>query len=103
MDNEKVLVGLYWNTLVTPLVEVSVSSGVVMGMVRRSVCHRDPVEQTPHCSIFSGLKNHVPVVWQPALGEEINWKLLQSIVQDPLERFIVAILVKNRVSLITTI
>jgi len=33
----------------------------------------------------------------------VNWELLQSFVQDPLERFIVAILVKNRVSLITTI
>jgi len=33
----------------------------------------------------------------------VNWELLQSFVQDPLECFIVAILAKNRVSLMTTI
>jgi len=33
----------------------------------------------------------------------VNWELLQSFVQDPLERFIVAIPAKNRVSLMTTI
>jgi len=33
----------------------------------------------------------------------VNSELLQSFVQDRLERFIVAILVKNRVSLMTTI
>lgn len=33
--------------------------------------------QTPHCSIFSWLQHHVPVVWQPAVGEEVNWELVQ--------------------------
>jgi len=42
------------------------------------------------------------MVWKPAIVEEVNRKLLQLLVQNSLERFKVAIFVKNRVSLIST-
>lgn len=71
-DDEKVVIALNWKVFESALVQVTLSNGLVMGMVPRGMRHRHPVLQAPHLAIFPRRKDHVPMIGYPLVGEEFD-------------------------------
>jgi hypothetical protein len=94
----KVFIVLDRKTLVSALVNMTVTRGAVMGVVSLGMSQRDPANESRHFAVDLGGKHHVPMIAHPLVSDQVDLELFQTFGNQPLERFEISVLEKDIMS-----
>ena len=87
----------------SPLVDVPKTSRSMVCVISLSVSQRNPSQKLTHAAVLMRRKNHVPVIFHPLIGDQVDGELFQSLGNDSLEGFIICIFEEDWILRIATI
>src|SRR5690606_34964886 len=102
-DDQEVLVVLDWKTLVSLLVNVAISAGVVVSMVSHGMRAAHPGHEATHFSIHQRAQDEMIVIGHKLVAKKMNLVDLQALVQNPFKRIVIRFLVEDFCAHIATI
>ena len=95
-NRQEMLVALNWKRLVATLIQMTFTGGVVVRVVTLSMGQSQPLPEPTHFAIDIGADDQMPVVRQQAKRKQFQLHAVERCRDDPLERFVIRIFVKDR-------
>ena len=92
---QEMIVVLDWKALETPLIEMALAGGLVVGVIAHGVGQRDPAQETAHATILGGLQDKVPVVGHQLIAKYPTRVAFQTLSEDALKSDKIFFLVEN--------
>ena len=99
----EMIVVLHGKAFETSLINMAFARRMVVGVVAHRVGSCHPAKQLTHLTIPGRLKDHVPVVGHPLVGQQLDGVALKSFRENSLERFVIALFVEDRTAGIPSI
>ena len=90
-------------TLVASLVQVPLTRHSVVRVVPLGVCQSEPLAELRHATVLQRPDDQMPVVGHQTIGKDLRMPLRDRFGQNPLEGFIIFILLKDLCSSIGSI
>ena len=89
------IVVLDGETFASPLINMAVTGRTIMSVIPLCMRQRNPTQKIAHFTVFSRLKNKMPVIGHQLVTQNATGIPLESFSKDLLERFIVGYLLED--------
>jgi hypothetical protein len=94
-DDEEMIIVLYRKTLVSLLVNMAQSAGVIMSMIAHGVGAAHPAHEPTHLAVHKRTQDEVIVIGHQLVRKQLYLMDLKRFVKDSLERIEVGVFVEN--------
>lgn len=84
-QNKEVFVVLNRKALVTLLVDMPQTAGVIVSMISNCVGSAHPAHESTHFAVHQRTQDQVIVIWHELVAEKLDLVKLKPFVQDPLK------------------